>query len=78
MSFLTTDLFDYILPAYLIAQKPAARRDHSRLLVVDRTQKTIAHHTFADLPKFLRRHGEDVSVNIQNRKGDAEILTLQR
>jgi len=55
VSFLTTDLFDYILPAYLIAQKPAARRDHSRLLVVDRTQKTIAHHTFADLPKFLRK-----------------------
>ena len=32
----------------------------------------------ATVDLYLRRHGEDVSVNIQNRKGDAEILTLQR
>jgi S-adenosylmethionine:tRNA ribosyltransferase-isomerase len=53
VSFLTTDLFDYTLPAHLIAQKPAARRDQSRLLVVDRAKHSIAHHTFADLPQFL-------------------------
>jgi S-adenosylmethionine:tRNA ribosyltransferase-isomerase len=51
---LATDLFDYELPPRLIAQTPAARRDQSRLLVVDRTAHTIAHHTFADLPEFLR------------------------
>jgi len=27
---------------------------------------------------MLRRHGSDVSVNILNRVGDAEIVTLQR
>ena len=27
---------------------------------------------------LLRRHGEDVSVNILRREGEAEILTLQR
>jgi glycogen debranching enzyme len=27
---------------------------------------------------LLRRHGDDVSVNIQRRRGDAEVLTLQR
>ncbi len=32
----------------------------------------------ATVDLFLRRHGEDVSVNIQRREGDAEILTLQR
>jgi len=52
---LTTDLFDYNLPARLIAQSPAARRDQSRLLVVDRAGHQVTHHTFADLPKFLRR-----------------------
>src|SRR5579885_3639759 len=51
---LATDLFDYDLPPHLIAQTPAARRDQSRLLVVDRAAHTIAHHTFAELPKFLR------------------------
>lgn len=54
MSALSTDLFDYPLPAHLIAQTPAARRDRSRLLVVDRAAHTVAHHVFADLPQFLR------------------------
>lgn len=54
MGSLATDLFDYTLPPHLVAQTPAARRDQSRLLVVDRQAHTIAHHTFADLPQFLR------------------------
>ncbi|MGC4072255.1 MAG: tRNA preQ1(34) S-adenosylmethionine ribosyltransferase-isomerase QueA [Nibricoccus sp.] len=51
---LSTALFDYELPPHLIAQTPAARRDASRLLVVDRATRTIAHHHFVDLPNFLR------------------------
>ncbi len=51
---LRTELFDYELPAQLIAQTPAACRDQSRLLVVNRAAHTVAHHVFADLPKFLR------------------------
>lgn len=52
---LATDLFDYDLPAQLIAQTPAARRDASRLLVVDRLAHRISHHHFADLPQFLAK-----------------------
>ncbi len=51
---LPTALFDYALPERLIAQTPAARRDQSRLLVVDRQSRRIAHRSFADLPGFLR------------------------
>src|SRR4051812_28936828 len=51
---LATDLFDYELPSQLIAQTPAARRDQSRLLVVDRKTRGISHHVFSDLPQFLR------------------------
>lgn len=51
---LATDLFDYSLPPQLVAQTPAARRDQSRLLVVDRSTHSVAHHTFAELPQFLR------------------------
>ena len=46
--------FDYVLPPELVAQTPAARRDQSRLLVVDRSTRAISHHAFADLPQFLR------------------------
>lgn len=51
---LATDLFDYELPPHLVAQTPSARRDQSRLLVVDRATRTLAHHVFSDLPQFLR------------------------
>jgi S-adenosylmethionine:tRNA ribosyltransferase-isomerase len=51
---LATELFDYTLPPSLVAQTPAARRDQSRLLVVDRAAHRIAHHTFSDLAGFLR------------------------
>jgi S-adenosylmethionine:tRNA ribosyltransferase-isomerase len=50
---LPTSLFDYDLPPHLIAQTPAARRDASRLLVVNRTTRTIEHHHFSNLPRFL-------------------------
>jgi S-adenosylmethionine:tRNA ribosyltransferase-isomerase len=51
---LSADLFDYPLPERLIAQQPAQRRDESRLLVVDRTTRTLAHRHFRDLPEYLR------------------------
>ena len=47
--------FDYSLPKELIAQEPLARRDSSRLLVIDRQQKTITHQLFKDLPKYLQK-----------------------
>lgn len=51
---LATELFDYALPPELIAQTPAAKRDQSRLLVVDRAHRSITHQVFSDLPEFLR------------------------
>ncbi|HZU34683.1 MAG TPA: tRNA preQ1(34) S-adenosylmethionine ribosyltransferase-isomerase QueA [Gemmataceae bacterium] len=48
------DQFDYPLPEHLIAQEPCSERDLSRLLVVRRGTKTLAHHTFRDLPRLLR------------------------
>ena len=50
---LTSD-FDYHLPAEMIAQTPAEPRDSSRLLILDRASGRIGHHTFSDLPEFLR------------------------
>ena len=45
---------DYELPEDLIAQRPAEPRDASRLMVVDVARNSMAHHTFRDLPDFLR------------------------
>ena len=50
---IATDRIDYDLPADLIAQVPAARRDGSRLLVVDRATRTVEHRMFSDLPGYL-------------------------
>ncbi len=49
-----TDELDYELPQALIAQRPAVPRDSSRLMVVDAATGGISHHTFRDLPSFLR------------------------
>ena len=78
---------DYDLPPELVAQHPAARRDGSRLLVLDRATGTIRHRTFADLPTELG--GELVVVNdtrvvparLKLRResgGAAEILLVER
>jgi S-adenosylmethionine:tRNA ribosyltransferase-isomerase len=42
---------DYDLPAELIAQHPAPRRDASRLLVADRATGAVRHRTFSELPE---------------------------
>ncbi len=45
--------FDYNLPEELIAQTPCEPRNHSRLMVLDKTAKTIEHHHFYDLKDQL-------------------------
>src|SRR5436190_8997099 len=52
--------FDYALPAELIAQLPATKRDASRLLVLRRSSQRIEHRIFSDLPEYL--HAGDVLV----------------
>jgi S-adenosylmethionine:tRNA ribosyltransferase-isomerase len=50
---LLTSQFDYDLPAELIAQTPALKRDQSRLMVINRNTKKIEHKLFKDLPDYL-------------------------
>ena len=45
--------FDYNLPKQLIAQDPLERRDHSRLLVVNRDTQEIHHAGFSQVADFL-------------------------
>ena len=46
--------FDYYLPEELIAQKPADRRECSRLLVVHRDTGKIEHRHFYDIIDYLK------------------------
>lgn len=52
MSELLSD-YDYDLPEELIAQHPLPKRAASRMLVLTRGEETIAHHRFAELPRFI-------------------------
>lgn len=47
-------LFDFELPEELIAQSPAEKRDESRLLVVNKDQKTYEDKVFHDIIDYLR------------------------
>jgi S-adenosylmethionine:tRNA ribosyltransferase-isomerase len=46
--------FDYPLPYELIAQTPAELRDHSRLMVLHRTDGSIEHRRFYEIGEYLR------------------------
>src|SRR5918992_345888 len=52
---------EYSLPPELVAQRPAERRDESRLLIYERSTGDIRHERFAELPAQL--FGELVVVN---------------
>lgn len=52
---LRTEDFAYELPEDRIAQRPAARRDGSRLLRLDRASGAMEHLRFGDLPAALGR-----------------------
>ena len=45
--------FDYDLPAELIAQRPLAERDASRLIALNRANQTFEDHQFRDLSRIL-------------------------
>ncbi|BBB32875.1 S-adenosylmethionine:tRNA ribosyltransferase-isomerase [Thermotomaculum hydrothermale] len=48
-----TDEFDYNLPQELIAQKPRDQRDKSRMMVLNRKEKSIEHKIFYEFPEII-------------------------
>jgi len=83
-----TEEFDYQLPEKLIAQRPLAQRDSSRLLVLHRETGQIEHRQFRDLADYLHRGDILVANNsrvyparLYGRKptgGRVELLLLER
>ena len=83
-----TSALEYELPSELIAQRPAERRDESRLLVYDRATGEARHRRFSELPEELAPD-ELVVVNEtrviparlrlqRSGGGEAEVLLLER
>lgn len=67
-----TSDYDFELPQSQIAQQPLARRDASRLMVVDRASCTITHRTFADIAELI--DPRDVLVVNRTRVMRARLL----
>ena len=67
-----TSDFDYALPRRLIAQTPIEPRDHSRLLVLDRSTGRTQHRRFYEIGDHLRRG--DVLVVNDSRVMPARLL----
>jgi S-adenosylmethionine:tRNA ribosyltransferase-isomerase len=78
--------YSYSLPDGLIAHAPAAKRDHSRLLVLKKSTASISHRSFFELPEILEP-GDLLVVNetkvvpaaLSGRKasgGKVELLVL--
>jgi len=80
--------FDFTLPTELIAQHPAESREQSRLMIVNRADKSLAHTTFAHLPGFLSEsdvlvvnNTKVIPARLQGRKqgsgGKVEVFLLR-
>lgn len=77
------------MPEELIAQTPIEKRDHSRLLVVDRKNNEISHKIFTDIIDYLKP-GDTLVLNEtkvmpariyghrENKDESIEVLLLKR
>jgi len=70
-----TEDFDYELPEELIAQTPIEPRDHSRLLVVHRSDGSLEHRHFYDIVEYL--HPGDALVINETRVIPARLLGVK-
>jgi S-adenosylmethionine:tRNA ribosyltransferase-isomerase len=70
-----TSDYDFDLPPGQIAQEPLARRDASRLMVIDRATGAISHRTFADLVDLVQPN--DVLVVNRTRVFRARLLGVR-
>lgn len=69
------DLFDFDLPKELIAQHPLEKRDHSRLMVVDRKNDSVEHRHFFDIVDEL--DANDVLVMNNTKVIPARLIGIK-
>ncbi len=83
MSLRTAD-YDYPLPDELIARYPAARRDESRMMLLDREKQQITHLRFGDFVDLVQptelvvlNDTKVIPARIRFPDRNAEILLLE-
>ena len=69
------NLFDFYLPEELIAQKPVAKRDESRLLAVNLSNHSYEDRHFFDILEYL--HEGDVLVRNNTKVIPARLLGIK-
>jgi S-adenosylmethionine:tRNA ribosyltransferase-isomerase len=80
----SVDLYDFDLPEDLIASRPLARRDASRMLVLHRESGKVEHRMFSDFPDYVDP-GDRVVLNnskvfkarVYSDDGKIEFLFLE-
>jgi S-adenosylmethionine:tRNA ribosyltransferase-isomerase len=77
--------YDYDLPPELIADRPALRREDSRMLVVERLTGEISHRRFAEFPGFVApgdlvvfNDSRVIPARLHDASGKIELLLLER
>ena len=80
--------FNYHLPKDLIAQFPCERRDESRLMVLNRKERTISHKKFFELTDYLKagdvlvlNNTKVIPARLFGKKttgGAVEVLLIQK
>ncbi len=84
-----TSDFDYYLPPELIAQTPVEPRDHSRLMVLNRSDGLVKHHRFFEVVDYLSsgdvlvfNDSRVIPARLSGKKvdtgGRVELLLLKR
>ncbi len=84
-----TSDFNYYLPQELIAQTPLEPRDHSRLMVLGRSDNSLNHRSFFEVVDYLRNgdvlvfnDSRVIPARLSGRKADTggrlEILLLRQ
>ncbi len=84
-----TSDFDYHLPPELIAQTPVEPRDHSRLMVLNRSDGSVKHHRFFEVVDYLSsgdvlvfNDSRVIPAKLSGKKvdtgGRVELLLLKR
>ena len=77
--------YQFDLPQELIADRPAPRREESRMLVIDRAAGSLAHRRFSDLPGLLKpsdllvlNDSRVIPARLHDATGKIEILLLEQ